>query len=245
MDMMWMTMDQVREEAALGTPVVIPFGSTEEHGSHLPLATDTLQAHAVAIRAAALQHALVAPPVHYGICNSTRNHPGTVTLSGDTFRSLVRDLIRSLAKQGFGCLVLFSGHAGRVHMSSLREAAQDCVADDPDLRIAVVSDFDLVIRSSGDIIDTGTDSHAGEIETSRMLFLHPDSVRGRSPAELPSLPPFRVVPDPEKYWPGGVWGDPGAADESKGRVMVEKSAAELAAVIRGLSEPEIQGSSHN
>ncbi len=239
MEMMWMTMDQISREAELNTPVVVPFGSTEEHGSHLPLATDTLQAQAVANKAAQLAHALVAPPVHYGICSSTRNHPGTVTLSGDTFRSVARDIIRSLVQQGFKNLILFSGHAGRVHMSSLREAAQDCVCDDPELQIAVVSDFDLVARSSEDLIDTKIDSHAGEIETSRMLHLFPDSVKGRSPAELPSLPPFRVVPDPEKYWPGGVWGDPEAADENKGRLMVERAAAELSAIIRSFSEAEV------
>ena len=138
--MRWMTTDEVLKESEAGTPVIIPFGSTEQHGSHLPLATDTLQAHGVALRAARSVRALVAPPVHYGQCSSTRNHPGTLTVSGDTLRSLARDIIRSLTDQGFTAIVLFSGHAGRIHMASLREAAEETIRKQPALKLAVVSD---------------------------------------------------------------------------------------------------------
>jgi len=238
MEMIWMTMEEIRKEADAGTPVIIPFGSTEEHGSHLPLATDTLQAEAVAIAAAGIERAIVAPPVHYGLCTSTRNHPGTVTVSGDTFRAMVRDLIRSFSGQGLIKIILFSGHAGRVHMSSLREAATDCVQENPSLELAIVSDFELVVKSSSELVKTHGDSHAGEIETSRMLYLYPDSVKGTSPAESPAFPPYRIVSDPEKYWPGGVWGDPGAADPERGKTFVERSAEELASIVRGLARPE-------
>ncbi len=238
MEMTWMTMEEIRKEADAGTPVIIPFGSTEEHGSHLPLATDTLQAEAVAIAAADIERTVVAPPVHYGICTSTRNHPGTVTVSGDTFRAMVRDLIRSFSRQGFKKIILFSGHAGRVHMSSLREAATDCVQENPSLELAIVSDFELVVKSSSELVKTQGDSHAGEIETSRMLYLYPDSVKGTSPAESPCLPPYRVVPDPEKYWPGGVWGDPGAADPERGKTFIERSAEELSRIVRELAGPK-------
>ena len=70
-------------------------------------------------RAAERVKAIVAPPVHYGQCSSTRNHPGTVTLTGDTLRSVAGDLIRSFSRQGFKKIVLFSGHAGRIHMAAL------------------------------------------------------------------------------------------------------------------------------
>ncbi len=237
MEMIWMTMEEIRKEADAGTPVIIPFGSTEEHGTHLPLATDTLQAEAVAIAAASIERAIVAPPVHYGICTSTRNHPGTVTVSGDTFRAMVRDLIRSFSRQGLTKIILFSGHAGRIHMSSLREAATDCVQENPSLELAIVSDFELVVKSSSELVKTKGDSHAGEIETSRMLYLYPDSVKGTSPAESPTFVPYRVVPDPEKYWPGGVWGDPGAADPERGKIFVERSAEELSKIVRELAGP--------
>ncbi|UCF31993.1 MAG: creatininase family protein [bacterium] len=237
MEMQWMTMPEVREEIEAGTPVIIPFGSTEQHGSHLPLATDTLQAYGVAVRAARKVRVVVAPPVHYGQCSSTRNHPGTVTISADTLRALAKDILRSLLGHGFTRFVLFSGHAGRIHMASLRESAEAVIRDNPAIRIALVSDLDLVRETSEDLVATPGDGHAGEVETSRMLHLHPDSVREARPAEeYPSLPRHRIVPDPERYWPGGVWGDPSRADEAKGRELIERSAEALAEIVRKMVE---------
>ncbi|UCG39571.1 MAG: creatininase family protein [bacterium] len=234
MEMMWMTMEEIRVEKGKGTPVIVPFGTVEQHGPHLPLSTDTLQAYGVAVLAANLTPALVAPPVHYGQCSSTRNHPGTVTLSPAALRAVAGDIVRSLRGQGFSRIVLFSGHAGRIHMASLREAAEGCVLEDPDLKIAVICDLDLVREVSGDLLQTPRDGHAGEIETSRMLFLHPGSVGEAPPEEYPELPVGRVVPDPERYWPGGVWGNPRAADGEKGRLIVERSAQALAEIVGSL-----------
>jgi len=230
-----MTKNDVERERAAGTPVIIPFGSVEQHGSHLPLATDTLQAYDVATRAAMKTKAIVAPPVHFGLCSSTRNHPGTITISGDTLRSVVRDLIQSFSRQGFSGILLYSGHAGRVHMAALREAAENCVQNDPMLKLAVVSDLDLLRETAGDLLETPEDGHAGEIETSRMLYLHNDKVRGTSPEEYPSFPSFRVLPDPERFWPGGVWGNPEAATRQKGKKLVERTAEALAGIVENLS----------
>ena len=234
MDLMWMTMEDVRKEQKTGTPVIIPFGTVEQHGSHLPLSTDTLQAVAVASKAAESVKLIVAPPVHYGQCSSTRNHPGTVTLSGDTLRSIAKDIIISLTGHGFKRIILFSGHAGRIHMAALREAAEACVLSDSTLKLAVICDLDLVKEVSADLLDTPRDGHAGEIETSRMMYLHPESVGEPPEEEYPQLPAGMVVPDPENYWPGGVWGNPRAADAEKGRIIVERSAEALAKIVEGL-----------
>ena len=236
MELMWMTMEEARKEQKAQTPVIVPFGTVEQHGPHLPLSTDTLQASAVASLAAGISGAIVAPPVHYGQCSSTRNHPGTVTLSGDTLRALAGDIIRSLSGQGFKKIVLFSGHAGRIHMAALREAAEICIQSDSTLKLAVICDLDLIREVSVDLLDTAHDGHAGEIETSRMMHLHPNSVGEPPDEEYPRLPAGRVVPDPENYWPGGVWGNPKAADAEKGRIIVERSAEALAEIVRSLNK---------
>jgi creatinine amidohydrolase len=236
-EMMWLTMEDVREKQSAGTPVpvvIVPFGTVEQHGSHLPLSTDTLQAYSIAVKAASMTEALVTPPVHFGQCSSTRNHPGTITISADTLRSLARDIITSLAGQGFNRIVLFSGHAGRIHMAALREAAESCIGANPKLKLAVICDLDLVRESSMELLETPGDGHAGEIETSRMMHLHPDHVKEPPPEEYPNFPPGRVVPDPERYWPGGVWGNPQAANAEKGKVIVERSAEALAKIIQSL-----------
>jgi creatinine amidohydrolase len=234
MEMKWMTMEDIRAERKINTPVIIPFGTVEQHGSHLPLSTDTCQAYAVAVSTAQIVRSIVAPPVHYGQCSSTRNHPGTITLGGDTLRSLARDLIRSFSHQGFSRIVLFSGHAGSIHMAALREAAETCVQENLTLKLAVVCDLDLVKDTAGELLDTPQDGHAGEIETSRMQFLHPETVREPAGEEYPQLPKGVVVPDPEQYWPGGVWGNPGAANAEKGRQIVERAAEALAGIVASL-----------
>jgi creatinine amidohydrolase len=234
MEMKWMTMEEIRAEKEQGTPVIIPFGTVEQHGSHLPLSTDTLQAYAVAVRTATLVRTIVAPPVHYGQCSSTRNHPGTITLGGGTLRSLVKDLIRSFSRHGFLKIILFSGHAGRIHMAALREAAEICVQESPSLKLAVICDLDLVNETIADLLETPRDGHAGEIETSRMQYLHPESVKELPAEEYPQLQQGIVVPDPERYWPGGVWGNPKAADAHKGRIILERSAEALARIVRSL-----------
>jgi len=236
MEMKWMTMEDVRTLAGKDIPVIVPFGTVEEHGPHLPLSTDTIQAYEIALRSSAITPAIVAPPVHYGQCSSTRNHPGTITLTGDTLRALTGDLIKSFSRQGFKKIILFSGHAGSIHMAALRETAQKNVDEDPSLKVAVVCDLDLLRESAADLLETPGDGHAGEIETSRILFLYPDRVGDPPEEEYPQPVHKRVVPDPERYWPGGICGNPRAANPEKGRLLVERTAMALAEISKSLGD---------
>ncbi len=143
----WEEMSMPEFEAARDKqhPVLLPVGSLEEHGPHLPLGTDTLHALEVARRVAALQPVIVAPPLFYGLCRSTREHPGTVSLQGDTLRALIRDLGREFHRQGLRRLVLISGHAGGTHISALLEAGESLLEELPDLGLAVVNLLDLLL----------------------------------------------------------------------------------------------------
>src|SRR5512140_2936391 len=114
--------------------VILPVGSIEEHGPHLPLGTDILHAIEVANRAAALRPVIVAAPVYYGICRSTREHPGTISISGDTLRALLKDLGREFYRQGQRRLIMISGHAGGTHMCALVEAGEALLTEFADLR---------------------------------------------------------------------------------------------------------------
>ena len=71
-----LSMKEAEKAAEEGKVVIIPCGSVEEHGSHLPLCTDSLQAEHVALEVARKAGCLVAPPLRYGVCSSTRNFPG-------------------------------------------------------------------------------------------------------------------------------------------------------------------------
>ena len=207
--------------------VIIPFGSIEEHGSHLPLDTDTMQAWQVSLLAAQQRPVFVAAPVHYGVCRSTRQHPGTISISTTTLRALTIDICSSLYQQGFRNFILLTGHAGGTHTSTLIDAGEFLLDTFPDLHIAVVTEYMLASRAGQGIIETEGDAHAGEIETSRILHSHPHLVQGRAPREFPAFPVGILTRDKQKYWPGGVIGDPSKATAAKGEQIEALVVAEL------------------
>jgi creatinine amidohydrolase len=217
--------------------VILPVGSVEEHGPHLPLGTDTFHALEVARRAAQLQPVIIAPPVFYGICRSTREHPGTVSISGDTLRALLKDLGREFYRQGMRNLLFMSGHAGGTHMCALVEAGEALLAELAEVRVAVVNILDLlreVLADKAHLVKTKGDSHAGEVETALMLAAYPHLVQGTASPEWPSFPKYVLVRDKRRYWPGGVWGDPGVAEAQRGEEILAAEARRLAEIIAAL-----------
>jgi creatinine amidohydrolase len=201
--------------------VLIPFGSVEEHGQHLPLSTDTIQAYEVGKKAAAIVPLFVAPPIHYGNCRSTSQHPGTISISTTTLKGLLKDIVRSLASHGLRNFIVLTGHAGGAHRLALQDAGEELLVELPSVQIAVLTEYDLAAKEGQTLIETPNDAHAGEIETSRILHSRPDLVKGTSPAEYPQFPPGVLVRNKRKYWPGGVWGDPSKATADKGRQLEE------------------------
>jgi creatinine amidohydrolase len=221
--------------------VVLPVGSLEEHGPHLPLGTDTFHALEVARRVAELRPVVIAPPLFYGLCRSTREHPGTVSISGDAWRALLVDLGREFYRQGWRHLVFISGHAGGTHISAMLEAAEGLLAELPEARIAVVNLLELlreVLAAKPELIHTRGDSHAGEVETAIMMAAYPHLVKGSAPEEWPSFPKYVLVRDKRRYWPGGVWGNPAAATAAQGAEILAAEATRLASIINGLEEME-------
>jgi creatinine amidohydrolase len=105
-------------------------------------------------------------------------------------------------------------------MSALKEVAEELIEELKDVRIAVFSIYDDLWKELSEIADTENDSHAGELETSMVLALAPELVKGRSKEEYPKFPKPFVVKDKVKYWRGGVWGDPGKASIEKGEEAI-------------------------
>ncbi|MBI2353903.1 MAG: creatininase family protein [Deltaproteobacteria bacterium] len=227
-----MTMTEFEAGLSRTRSVLIPFGSVEEHGPHLPLSTDTIEAYEVCKKAAQQIPLFVAPPIPYGNCRSTACHPGTVSISTATLKSLFRDIVRSLRGHGLRNFVAISGHAGGAHCMALQEAGEELIAEFADIRLAVVTELDLARKEGQGVIETVGDSHAGEIETSRILHSHPHLVQGSAPAEFPAFPAGILVRDKRRYWPGGVWGDPGKASAEKGARLEELVVRKLVELVR-------------
>lgn len=193
--------------------VILPVGATEEHGPHLPTITDTIQAMQVARAVAKERPVFLAPPLHYGVCRSTRGFAGTITVGHDALRAFARDLLISFAESGFARVLILTGHAGGQHMSALEEACQLAVQE-RDFRVSLVSLFDLIDEKA---VETPHDGHAGEVETSLMMAICPDLVKGKPEGHFPRRPRFLVLKDVRRLMGNGIMGNPKPASLEKGK----------------------------
>jgi len=224
-----------------GTVVIFPVGSVEEHGDHLPLCTDSIQPEYIAQEVAKKTGCLIAPPFRYGICNATRNFPGTITIQFDTLYRLAHDILSELTRNGFNRIIILSGHAGNSHMVALRLAAQEIVIKSDEarekrkVRIMVLSDFDFAEELIPEYADEN-DGHAGTLETSRMMAIKPDLVNENGKPSVWQMPRFEVVAHPELYFPSGVNGDPTAASAEKGQKINKYIIEQVEKLVKEIKE---------
>ncbi len=220
------TMREFKKYLKRTKTIVFPFGTIEEHGSHLPLHTDSFIIEGALRLAAKKRRFFLAPLVYYGVCTTTKDHPGTIGITAETLRRLSSDLVEEAYKKGLRNFFLISGHGGSLHMSALKETAEDIVGKFKEIKIAAFSPYELLWKELAELAETQNDSHAGELETSIMLYLAPEMVKGRPAEEYPKIPKPFSVRDKMKYWPGGVWGNPQKASAEKGEkaigLMVDK-----------------------
>lgn len=230
---------EVAQAAKEGKVIIFPLGSVEEHGEHLPLCTDSIQPEYIALEVAKKTGCLIAPPLRYGICNATRNFPGTLTIQFDTLYRLAHDVLSELVRSGFHKIIVMSGHAGSSHMVALRLAAQDVVTKNDEkgvaVRILVLSDFDFAEELESKYAARG-DGHAGTLETSRVMDIAPELLKSKGKAEVWRMPRFEVVAHPEKCFPGGVNGDPTAASLEKGHQINQYIIGEVEKLVKSLKE---------
>jgi creatinine amidohydrolase len=233
-----LTMSEFEEGLTRTRTVLIPFGSTEEHGSHLPLSTDTLHAVEVGRKLAGKRAVFVAPPIHYGVCRSSSRHPGTVSITTETLKGLAVDIVTSLRKQGLRNFIFLTGHAGGTHVAALQDAGEKLIDLFQDIKLAVLTEYQLAMKEGKGIIETPDDSHAGEIETSRIMYSHPHLVKGEGKKEYPSFPTGILVRDKRRFWPGGVWGNPEVASAEKGKKIEEIVVSALNRFVDALEQWE-------
>ncbi|MFH1055441.1 MAG: creatininase family protein [Candidatus Altiarchaeota archaeon] len=197
--------------SASGGAVVIPVGSFEQHGPHLPLSTDTLISEAVAAAVAKKLKAYVGPTIQFGVSPEHMNFPGTITLAASTFKNVVSELVGSLRRHGFSEIMLVNGHGG--NNKPLGELACE---------VKVVNLTSLIKPYD----------HAGEVETSLMMHLHPKLVVKDSICEQQFTWPGKMEwADTKEFSESGVLGHPHKASKKKGKAifdeLVEKTLKEL------------------
>jgi creatinine amidohydrolase len=234
-----LSMKEAEYKAKTRSVVIVPVGSVEEHGEHLPLCTDSLQPEYVAVEVAKKTGCLVAPPIRYGVCNSTRGFPGTISITFEALYRMMRDVLEEFIRNRFTRILVLSGHAGQAHMAALRLAAQEVVwnhqAESPEERprIMVCSDYDFAYALKGKYFSQD-DGHAGTIETSRVMNIRPELVKAKGVKTSPKFPRFEIVADSRRYFPSGVVGDPTAASAEKGRMINRYVVKETAKLVEEL-----------
>jgi creatinine amidohydrolase len=232
---------EAKQAAEEGTVVIFPVGSVEEHGKHLPLCTDSIQSEYIAAEVAKKTGCLVAPPFRQGICNAGHNFPGTMSIEFETLRSVARDVMSELSRNGFNRIIVLTGHAGSSHMTALKLAAQEVVQKGAGnakrkTRIMVLSDYDFADELKEKLNFPKEDGHAGAIETSRIMAIRPNLVKGKGEAGSLDTPRFEVVSDPERYFKNGVNGDPTLASKEKGKQLNEYIVQRVSKLVCELSE---------
>lgn len=204
--------------------VLVPVGSLEQHGPHLPLDTDTVIATAVAEAAAERLDAWVAPALAYGSSGEHQSFAGTSSIGTDVLRLMVIELVRSI-RTWAERVILVNGHGG--NKDALTSAVDQLTAEGHDVHWVPCA-------------TESADLHAGRTETSLMLHLSPWTVR-RDQAEVGNTRPLREILAPMRQGgvaavsPNGVLGDPAGANPEEGERLVRAMADDVARVATGLT----------
>jgi creatinine amidohydrolase len=239
-----MTWPEVGEAAAAGLPVVLAVGSTEQHGPHLPLATDTLLPVGVANEAARLVPLVIAPPIRFGarsraLSGGGESFPGTLSLRGTTLIATLVEVLDALARAGFRKICVQNWH---YENAGFLWAACDLVSPrQPDVRMLLLenpmpafSDAELAALFPNGF--PGWDvEHASIMETAMMMVFHPELVLHDRIVddEAERHPTWDVVPAPSAFVPkSGVLWHPSEATLEIGRRFVEAAAQRLAEALR-------------
>jgi creatinine amidohydrolase len=230
--------NEAAKAAANQTVIIFPIGSVEEHGSHLPLCTDSLQSEYIATEVAKKTGCLIAPPFRQGICNAGHNFPGTISIKFNTLYLVTRDILSELTRNGFNKIIILTGHAGSTHTTALKLAAQEIInrKNKTKTRIMVLSDYDFADELKDKLGIPKQDGHAGTIETSRIMTIKPELIKGKGKTNYPKMPRFEIVTNPEQYFPSGVIGDPTTATEKKGKILNEYIIQNVAKLVEELKK---------
>jgi creatinine amidohydrolase len=217
---------------------IFPVGSTEQHGPHLPLNTDTLIAERIAIETAKRSVGLVLPPMPVGYAWVWREVPGTMTLRFDTYMRFVRDVAESLERWGIKAVYLISGHGS--NPQPIKHALRELIHER--LRIKVLYDvyagLDQMLAEA-ESKRWHSEIHAEEIETSMMLAIAPELVRmDLAVADYPPLPADYAKSELSmgNLMRSGVFGDPRAATAEKGQRWLNLAAERSASLWLGFLE---------
>jgi len=250
------TWPEIRDAVAANRVVVLPVGTVEQHGHHLPLVTDVLCATEISRRAVEKMpdEAILMPAVYYSFNYHHLDFPGTIAIEGQTIINYVTDIGKSVAHHGFRKILLVNGHGSNVPFLDI--AARN-ITNYTEAVCAMVPWWSLIpkelLRELREAEFPGGMAHACELETSLLLYLRGDLVQfdktqrdiNFEPTEffywdLESASPVFFQEFFSRYSRTGTLGDPTKASAEKGRRFVEGVVERMVALLKELRAREIR-----
>jgi len=247
---------EVQQELTETSVALIPVGSTEQHGYHMPMGSDTYCAFEVARRTAEKEKAIVVPAIPYGISHCHMLFPGTITLRTETLFHMVTDICESLFRHGIRNFIMVNGHG---HNNPTLQTFMDEFKSERDVHLFIIQWWIAGFKLTPELWSTHRedlpDGHAADVETSGMLAINSDLVDmskaekvvlgtlGTSkitfnkstsvglidcPVDLATISDFR------RFTESGVIGSALNASKDKGEIVLDKVSDFLAELIRQL-----------
>lgn len=212
-DKTWCELEEMRTKR-----VIIPMGSIEQHGPHLPLDTDSLIAERISQEIAETINAIFTPVISFGFSKEHIDFKGTLSLSPNSLEGIVIDISKSLIRYGFNNQHIINSHGGNTNI--LKKILKKMEGNGAEIKLHSV------------LGKIGKFDHAGEVETSLMLYLYPEKVRIKKIKDfeyrIPKVESWRTI----DYSKSGVIGDAINASIEKGGKYFKKIVDEILKEIR-------------
>ena len=232
--------------------IILPVGSTEQHGPHLPVGTDTMVATALAESAATQANVLVGPPLWFGWSPHHMVLPGTITIRPEVLIEVFYDVVQSLKGHGFDRYIFLNGH--RIVNVSWLQIAGEKAKRELGVKV-IIFDPAFMSKSIAENLGWGEIGHAEEIESSHMWHSYPELVKMDRAIDNPHAdkPLYHVDPrfpgDTLCYVPsspeemkdsvsvaGGTTGEPSKASQEGGKIYHEHLVEKLVEAIQALQK---------
>ena len=240
--------DSIKTGIPRAKVVIVPIGSTEQHGPHLPTGTDHIVTWELAKRVAERTGALVLPLLPYGFSEDHFPRAGTISLSPEALRAVIRDIVRSLSLNGVKHVVLLTGHAG--HLFQLNDITYELNVTSPAgyPKVHNLSPYSLLpLEVLAQVLQEEVFLHAEELETSLILLLRPELVdMKKAVKEIPGYLPKGLTTPNFLEWlrvfttdkflgrdpKNGVVGDATIASKEKGQKILDLMVNALVEAIK-------------
>ena len=206
---------------------VLPIGSFEQHGSHLPLITDTAIACTIAQAVSQAHSLFLLPPITISCSHEHADFPGTVSISAATLTRVIEDILSSLDFQRIRKLIMISGHGGNYVLSNIAQQAN--ITEPRLLLFPTRNDWDAARRAAGLSSGGHEDMHGGEAETSILLRYQPSYVGANwesADHEADDRPDLLLL-GMHGYTKTGIIGRPSLATAAKGEALVRELVAAI------------------